>query len=285
MLRSSLLALALLGALSALVALPAAASAARGPSSVTTKAFDVRISGSHTVLWGFSSRLDRSTCTSWSVGTGKLEATYAARRASRYELMEIVYRKGMKKRTEYQWGVTDDVLPRFEITQEGEWEDNNGMKAACTPCGPLSEYGPCQPDPPKPPAAVCPKRQAAGVVDLSYIARAQDLPVLTDEPGLIPLSRTALLAQVRYSEDPRQHARCYPEHGGEALPLKQPAALLIPATELRTLARGASHTFTEARREYAAQGDLSSTCGPIMYVLKMSACANTKIKLVVRRVR
>jgi len=284
MLRSSVVTIALLGALSALVALPAAASAARGPSSVTTKAFDVRVSGEHTVRWGFYSTLSLSDCTSWSVGKGELTATYAGRRASRYELMQIVYRKGMKKRTEYQWGVTDDVLPRFEITQEGEWEDNNGMKAACTPCGPGSEYGPCQPDPPEPPAAVCPKRKAAGVVDLTYFPTQKGMPRLRDAPEP-PLPAAALLAEVRYSEDPRQHARCYPEHGGEPLPLKQPAALLVDAVRLSTLARGATHTFTERRREYSAGGRISSKCGAIKYILKMSACASTEIKLVVKRVR
>lgn len=281
--RSSLLAAAVVAlvTVAALVALggtPPADAASR--IKVTTKAFEVQLSGRHEVAWAYYSRRDRPTCGAWSFGGGGLVVDYETKKKARYELQRIT-RKG--RADELRWGAAKYRLPQFEILQHGQWHHNDPMRAECTPCGPQSEFGPCTPDPPKPPAPKCPKRKAIGVLDLSYYPEGSELPKVEDLSAHFPTP--ALLAEVRYQDDLKAAANCYPQERGQTLPLPQPAALLLDADRLTTMGRGETRTFSTKREEYFRPGDVSDDCGSLVDNVGMSACGSTKIKLVVQRVR
>lgn len=267
--------------LAGVVATPAAAVPVY---SSTTKAFEVKISGSHVVDWAYASALDRPSCSSWSVGKGRFEATYRTAKKARYELLEV-RRDG--RLTELRWGATRYRSLELGITQSGDWKANNGFRMECTPCGPLSEYGPCVPDPPAPPAPSCPRRVAHGVIDTTLYREVRGEDAL--EHVMPPkLHGAGLLVEVRYSEDPKAGSGCYPQHGGESLsPLTQPGALVLGADRLRDLGRGKVARLHVSRDEYVRSGALQDgdRCGALEGVLKMNACGRTRIELDVKRVR
>lgn len=265
------------------VASPASAAVPR--YATETFAFDVRLSGSHTVDWAYTDDLKRESCSSWSLGRGRFSATIRASKPTRYELTEI-RRDGVLVET--RWGARRGGLPKFTISQTGSWRYNNGFRQECTPCGPLSEYGPCVPDPPAEPEPTCRKRTATGVVDATFYRQGRDVPKEVDDLG--PLRRknwSLLVVETRYSEDEKHAKACYPGARGRSLPLAQPAAVVIPARRLLTLNRGRSVTLKGDRPEWVRADKLQdqAQCGTIEDVLEMNGCGLTKIELQVRRVR
>jgi hypothetical protein len=262
----------------------APASAAVPFYETETMAFDVRISGSHVVDWAYASDLKRENCSSWAVGKGRFEATFRASKPTRFELVEI-RRDG--RLTETRWGAVRGKLPTFTIGQTGTWKSNYGLKLECTACGPLSEYGPCEPDPPARPEPSCPKRTATGVVDTTFYRRGRDVPKEIDDLGHLRGRGSLLVVETRYSEDEKHARGCYPGARGEGLPLAQPAAVVVPVRRLLRLDRGQSVELKGDRPEWVKSDALQdeAQCGPIEGVLEMNGCGLTKLKLQVRRVR
>lgn len=264
---------------------PASATAAAVPLYETeTTAFDVRISGTHKVDWAYASDLQRESCSTWSVGKGRFEATIRTAKPIRYELVEI-RRDG--RLVETRWGARRGGLPKFTISQTGSWRYNNGFRQECTPCGPLSEYGPCVPDPPAEPEPTCRKRTARGVVDSTFYRRGRDVPKDVDDLGHLRKQGSLLVVETRYSEDEKHAKACYPGARGKGLPLAQPAAVVVPARRLLTLDRGRSVKLAGDRPEWVRAGRLQdqAQCGAIENVLEMNGCGLTTLELQVRRVR
>jgi hypothetical protein len=263
----------------------APASAAAPALETESFLYDIQISGSHTVDWAYASALDRPNCSSWSVGKGRFTATFKTDKPTRYEMRDI-RRDG--KLVQRQWGVTRERSPTFTIDQTGTWQSNNAFKMACTPCGPLSEYGPCKPDPPVPPKPSCPERTAKGLFDTRVYRRGDDVPKAIDDLGHLRRDKGPMMVvESRYSEDPKHASRCYPLAGGEILPLAQPAAIAVPLGRLMVLDPGKRGEYKGDRPEWVRAGKLQDQgqCGAIDGVLKMNACSLTKVKLQVRRVR
>lgn len=271
----------LLAVIAGIVATPAVAA----PSiSATTKVFDIRISGSHVVDWAYASSLDRKDCNTWSLGKGKMEIKYVIAGKARYELKEI---RTNGRLTELQWGATRYKPIELAITQNGEWKYNNGFRMACTPCGPLSEYGPCVPDAPLPTKPTCRRRFADGVIDTTIYREVRREKQLAD---VMPpkLHGAGLLVEVRYvDDDEKAAAGCFPRAGGESQPLPQPAALVLGAERLRDMRRGRTASLDVSRDEYVKSDALQDgdRCGTIEGQLKMNACGRTRITFDVKRVR
>lgn len=278
--RLPLCLLALVPLLLGIAAVPAAATPVY---SSTTKLFDVQITGSHVVEWAYASALQRPDCSSWSVGKGTFEVTYQTAKKARYQLTEV-RRDG--RLTELQWGATRYRSLDVGITQNGDWQDNNGFKMACTPCGPSSEYGPCVPDPAVPPKPSCPRREAKGVFDTTIYREVRRESRL-DDVAPPRLHGAGLLVEVRFSEDDKAGRNCYPWAGGQGQPLPQPAALVLGVNRLRDMKRGAVASLDVGRTEYLESGALQDgdRCRAIDGVLKMNACGKTRIALDVKRVR
>lgn len=262
------------------------ASAAVPSYYTTTSAFDVRLSGSHTVDWAYASALDRPNCASWSVGKGRFEATIRTTKPTRYELVEI-RRRHDGRLVETRWGALRGGLPKFTISQTGSWKSNYGMKMECTPCGPLSEYGPCVPDPPAEPEPTCPKRTATGVVDATFYRRGKDVPKAVDDLGHLRNGGPLFVVETRYSEDEKHAKSCYPGARGKGLPLAQPAAVVVPLRRLLLMDRGKSMVVKGDRPEWVKSDVLQdqAECGAIEGMLEMNACGLTKIQMKIRRVR
>lgn len=251
-----------------------------------TTIFEVRLSGSHTVDWAYTDSLKRDNCSTWSVGKGRFEATIRTTKPTRYELVEI-RRQHDGRLVDTRWGALRGGLPRFTISQTGSWKSNYGMKTECTPCGPLSEYGPCVPDPPAEPEPTCRKRTATGVVDTTFYRRGKDVPRGVDDLGHLRNGRPLFVVETRYSEDDKHAKACYPGARGKSLPLAQPAAVVVPVRKLLALDRGQSIKLKGDRPEWVRADKLQdqAECGAIEGVLEMNACSLTKIKLDIRRVR
>lgn len=279
--RLSLRSLPLLFVIAGIAAGPATAA----PSmSATTKVFDIKISGRHAVNWVYASSLDRQDCGTWTLGKGRLDIEYRIAGKARYELTEIS--KGGRL-SELQWGASRYKPLEFAITQDGEWKYNNGFRMACTPCGLLSEYGPCVPDPPLPPTPTCRRRFADGVIDTKIFREVRREKMLED---VMPpkLHGAGLLVEVRYVDtDKKAIAGCYPFAGGQAQPLPQPAALVLGAERLRDLGRGKTVSLDVRRHEWVKSDVLQDgdRCRRLSGQLKMNACAGTEIVFDVKRVR
>lgn len=263
----------------------AATPAAAAPSiSATTKAFDIRISGTHVVDWVYASSLARQDCSTWSLGKGKLDIEYLIAGKARYELTEV---RTNGRLTELQWGATRYKPMEFAITQKGEWKYNNGLRMECTPCGPLSEYGPCVPDKPLPTKPTCRRRFADGVIDTTIYREVRREKQLADVAPR-KLHGAGLLVEVRYvDDDEKAAAGCFPQAGGESQPLPQPAPLVLGVNRLRDLRRGRSVSLDVSRDEYVKSDAIQDgdRCGPIEGLVKMNACGRTRITFDVKRVR
>lgn len=262
-----------------------AAPATAAPSiSAKTKAFDIRITGTHVVDWAYASSLDRKDCNTWSQGSGKFEIKYLIAGRARYELTEV---RTNGRLTELQWGATRYKPMELMLTQRGEWKYNDGFRMECTPCGPLSEYGPCVPDKPLPTKPTCRRRYADGVIDTTVYREvrrekqlAEVMPPKLHGPGL--------LVEVRYVDDDRRAAAgCFPQAGGESQPLPQPAPLVLGINRLRDLARGKSVSLDVSRDEYVKSDAIQDgdRCGTLAGLVKMSACGRTRVTFDVKRVR
>ncbi len=112
-------------------------------AQAATKRIDVEITGVHTVVWDYKEKGYPEECRSWSWGQGTQEIKLRTIKPKPM-FVETLLRKPALT------GFLDD-RGTFGMTLQrvGKWKENAvPMTAKCWPCGPSSEFGPCDEDKP-----------------------------------------------------------------------------------------------------------------------------------------
>jgi hypothetical protein len=123
--------------LAALAAVPAHAAAA------PIIAIDVQ--ATHKIGWDYRDAGFPDACKSWSRGSGSQVFTVQTNRRQRVRLEKVL---GRNMLTGLREGTFEGTVQRH-----GTWRVNVPQNVPpCSPCGPSSEYGPCDPNPKPPPA-------------------------------------------------------------------------------------------------------------------------------------
>jgi hypothetical protein len=105
--------------------------------------FAVDIIAKHDVAWDYRAGDVNDSCDTWSKGSGTESLQINSKRREKMRLERVF---GRTMLTSAQSGTFDGLISR-----NGSWKVNvPPNQPPCTPCGPSSEYGPCDPDP-KPP--------------------------------------------------------------------------------------------------------------------------------------
>jgi hypothetical protein len=135
--RTLLITLISAASLAAVAAVPTAASA--------EPIIAVDIQATHKVGWDYQDAAYPDECKNWSRGSGSQVFTVQTNRRQRMRLEKVL---GNHMLTGLKDGTYEGTVER-----RGNWRVNvPPNKQPCSPCGPSSEYGPCDPDPkPTPP--------------------------------------------------------------------------------------------------------------------------------------
>jgi hypothetical protein len=149
-----------------LAALVAAAAPAPAGAAGGKRTFAVEVSGRHVVEWTYRSDRELRECSTWSKGEGRQVTTFSTGRPERYTL-QVTQVPGHGPVA--VWLARDQRTHRFEITSHGRWQDHD-PPVSCSPCGPNSEFGECQPaSPGRDDAVACPRRERVGIISTAYL--------------------------------------------------------------------------------------------------------------------
>jgi hypothetical protein len=261
-----------LAAAGALVA-PALAQAASTPE------YAVEVTGIHVVDWELRGEGYPAECKAWVHGRGTETLGVRTTTAARYMLLTI-----------------PGAGPMFSMSKAGryagsaqrelqEWKDHAvPQTSACTPCGPLSEYGTCDADGAGDllaPLFDCRARKGVGGAVVSLALAGQ--PIGEDEP--VALTDTVRVATSVGATFPN----CPPtQNGGPGLKAEQPTEVSIVGAQVKRLLRlrrGQKLTLKGSEERGFAAGKTSQSCSAPAATVGYSECAVTDTTVEIRRLR
>lgn len=277
-------------AIAGLAAVPAAASAA---PTTTQTAYSIDITGIHVVDWSDQPG-EKVECRAWSAGSGTQTIGFSTPRKLRYTGLILTGRRPFP-------------VPRFQlvpaglgrvkatVTRTGEWTDHV-IPQSCTPCGPGSEYGECEPTAAVDPATLLScgrrtiRRASATVV---WSGKGEPIRGDGDDDLLTPLT-DALTVSVGASAQ-GLYRLCppdLPDGAARALRTPDPQQLTIVGSRVQRLKRLAvGRTLTLKVQQDAGYavpvdgtGKASTTC-PKLGGPGYAECATTDITVEITRTR
>jgi hypothetical protein len=248
-----------------------------GAHAATARTYAVAVTGIHVVDWQYQGEGYPDQCTAWSKGTGTQTLGIRTTKRARYMILSL-----------------PGVAPRLLTTKLGryvgvarrtgsDWEDHAiPQTAACTPCGPLSEYGPCAEEPPPlAPLHDCARRNgvASAGVELFEAGKSYE----PDGPAALVDAlhvRTSVVAGFR---------SCPPtQPDGPGLHAGDPLEVSIVGAKvrrIRKLRRGRTLTLHGAEERGFAAGRESRKCSKPAGGIGYSECAVTDVTVEIRRLR
>lgn len=270
-----------------LLALLALGLAAPAASALTTTdmTFRVDVTGIHDVMWSYKSDGYPDACKSWTDGSGTQTIGISNTRPMTFRATRLDGKlpAAMKDVARFQLlGPMKPAKYRATVERKGEWQEHvRPATSACTPCGPLSEYGQCAGEqPPVVPLQRCGRKEIArastslqfvpaGTADrdeelVVSLGDALTLELRTPVSGLFPL--------------------CAPNLPGSSVSLQQPEPLKLAAggakvRALKTLRVGRKVTVK-------LSAELPRACSPKTIAGPgYRECATTEATVEVRRVR
>jgi uncharacterized protein (DUF2141 family) len=264
--------IALLATAGALVA-PAAAQAAATPE------YAVEVTGIHVVDWELRTADYPQECKGWTHGQGTQTLGVRTTKAARYMLLTI-----------------PGSGPMFSMSKAGKyaghaqrelqkWQDHGVPQTrACTPCGPLSEYGECDEDASGDllaPLFDCKARTAPGTAVVSLALAGQP----TGEGSAVALADSVRVA----TSVGATFTHCPPtQNGGPGLKAEQPTEVSIVGAQVKRLLRlrpGQKLTLKGSEERGTAAGQESQSCSKPAGTVGYSECAVTEITVEIRRLK
>ena len=263
----------LLATAGALVA-PAVAQAA-----AATPEYAVEVTAIHVVDWELRTANHPQPCKGWTHGQGTQTLGVRTTKAARYMLLTI-----------------PGSGPMFSMSKAGKvsghaqrelqkWQEHGVPQTrACTPCGPLSEYGECDENAKGDllaPLFDCRARKAPGtaVVTLALAGQA------TGEGGAVALTDSLRVATSVGATFPH----CPPtQNGGPGLQAEQPTEVAIVGAQVKKLLRlrpGQKLTLKGSEERGIAAGQESQSCSKPAGTVGYSECAVTDVTVEIRRTR
>jgi hypothetical protein len=135
--------------------------------------FAVDVIAKHDIAWDYRDGDSTNACHAWSKGSGTQSLQI---HSERREQVRLEHAFGRTLISGKRPGTFDGL-----ITRTGRWQVNKPANVQpCTPCGPNSEYGPCDPDP-KPPTPLqfsCGSRDARSPMAVITFQKGQGIPSL-----------------------------------------------------------------------------------------------------------
>jgi hypothetical protein len=196
------------------------------PAASADQTIAVDITAKHDVVWNYVETGYPDKCRNWAKGSG----TQTIRiHSERRELMRLEKAFGNTMLTGKRAGTFDGLVSRV-----GKWEVNVPQNVQpCSPCGPNSEYGPCDPDPQKqaPLKFSCGERTLKDPVATISYAKGAGLPSIDN--GL------TVNAWARFGDD--LYKNCPPTLPrplrGASLKAEHPEWTTLPKKQLARLTR------------------------------------------------
>jgi hypothetical protein len=262
--------IALLATAGALVA-PAVAQAASTPQ------YAVEVTGIHVVDWELRTADYPAECKSWTQGRGTQTLGVRTTKAARYMLLTIPGAGPM---------LSMSRAGRYAGSAQRElqvWKEHGvPQTAACTPCGPLSEYGECDEDASGDllaPLFDCKARKGPGgaVVSLTLAGQRVGDGEVT---ALADSVRVATSAGATFSHCPPTH------NGGPGLKAEQPTEVAIVGAQVKRLLRlrpGQKLTLKGSEERGYGAGQVSDSCSAPAATVGYSECAVTDVTVEIRR--
>jgi hypothetical protein len=268
--RRLIVLLALAGALVA----PALAQAAATPE------YAVEVTGIHVVDWELRSEGYPAECKAWTHGRGTQTLGIRTTKAPRYMLLTIPGQGVL---------FSPSTAGRFAGAAQREvtvWKDHGvPQTAACTPCGPLSEYGKCDESADGDllaPLFDCRTRKSPGTAVLSLALAGQQ--VSPDGPAALANTLTVTTGVAA------DYPNCPPTVTGTGPGLKaaQPTDVSIVGAQVQRLLRlrpGQKLTLKGSEERGHAAGQESRSCSAPAATAGYSECAVTEITVEIRRLK
>jgi len=200
--------------------------AAAAPAASADQIIAADIIVKHNVVWDYQETGYPDACKTWNRGSGTQTLTIHSLKRERLRL-ERAFGKllltGMGSRGTFE-GLVDRV---------GRWKVNLPPNTQpCSPCGPQSEYGPCDPDP-KPPTPLqftCGDKPLRGAQAMISYVKTKGIPSIAD-----------LQVGAVFRKDEVSFPKCPPDlprgMSGPRLQAQWPEFEKIPAKDLARLPR------------------------------------------------
>lgn len=254
----------------------AAALAAAGPAHAADPVLAVDITGIHVVDWAFDRGGYPDECQAWTKGAGTQTLGIRTPKPVRYDLLDA--------------GIATLLLPkgtgRFvgSAQRTADWREHAiPQTSACTPCGPLSEYGRCTDDTGDllAPLWDCRRRAPEASAALQLLPSGTELG-----EGLVTLADTLVVT----TAVPAAFPHCPPDFSGSpaSTHAEQPLEVRIVGAKVRRLMhlrRGQSVTL-KGSAELAWDGSAErDACRAPAGGDGYRECAVTDVTVEVRRVR
>ncbi|HEU4658273.1 MAG TPA: hypothetical protein VFR97_12145 [Capillimicrobium sp.] len=254
----------------------AAGAVAAAPAQARDPLLAVEVTGIHVVDWTYATEGAGQECKAWSRGSGTQTLGIRTPRAARYEVLDT--------------GMAKLLLPQGSPTfagsaqRTGDWTDHAvPLTSACTPCGPRSEYGPCEDTAPDllHPLYDCKRRTPAANAMLQLVPAGSEMG-----DGLTALADTLVVA----TSVPTTFTACPPDFDGSPVSLHSPQPLDVhiagkPVKRLMSLRRGQRVALKgSAEAGYDGKQESSSCQAPAGGV-GYRECAVTDVTVEVRRLR
>ncbi|HEY8582729.1 MAG TPA: hypothetical protein VIL49_07270 [Capillimicrobium sp.] len=256
----------------------AAAALAAAPAHAADPVLAVEITGIHVIDWDLATGGYPDECDSWTKAGGTQTLGIRTPKPVRYEVLDT----GMGKLLLPAGRQRFVGAARREVA---EWRDHRRpMTSACTPCGPRSEYGPCDDDPQEDllaPLWDCAPRTPDAQATLQLIPAGTE----TDE-GVVALADVLVVA----TSIPATWTHCPPDFDGSDIALRADAPLEVrivgpSVRKLASLKRGGRVTLkgsTELGWDGAAERE---RCDGPPGGFGYRECAITDMTVEVRRIR
>jgi hypothetical protein len=248
-----------------------------GAHAATAGTYAVEVTGIHVVDWQYRGEGYPDQCKAWSKGAGTQTLGIRTTKAARYMTLAL-----------------PGVAPRLLSTRLGryagvarrtgsDWEDHAiPQTAACSPCGPLSEYGECAEEPPPiAPLHDCARRNgiAAAAVELLEAGKSYE----PDGPAaLVDALHVQTNVVAAFPSCPPTQADGPGLHAADPLEVSIVGAKV---RRIRKLRRGRTLTLHGSEERGFAQGRESRKCSKPAGGFGYSECAVTDVTVEIRRLR
>lgn len=265
----------LLPALACGAALAAAAAATPAQAAPGDAVLQVEITGIHVVDWTYVTGGYPDECQGWTKGSGTQTTGIRTVAPIRYDLFDIGFGKLLSP---------DTRKARFKASAErsADWtEHRTPMTSACTPCGPLSEYGKCEePGPDVAPLFVCRRQTPEAMAMLQMIPAGTEM-----EDGVVSLADVLVVT----STASPSWTHCPPDFDGSPISMhaEQPLEVRIVGAKVQRLMnmrKGQKLTLKgDAERGFDGSREAETCKGAAGQAYH--ECAVTDMTVEVRRVR
>ncbi len=239
--------------------------------------YQVDVTGIHVVDWQYQGANYPAECKAWSKGSGTQTLGIRTTKPAQYMLLAV-------PGTAPQLLMSKLGAYAGSAQRSADWKDHTiPQTAACTPCGPLSEYGECDEGDPDllAPLHDCRTKKSTASAAIALVLKGQS--TRPDGPAALANSLrvdTSVVAQ--FPSCPPTQSGGPGLHSADALEVPIVGPKVARVLKLR---RGQKLTLKGAEERGFANGKESSSCSKPAGGEGYSECAVTDVTVEIRRIR